>query len=247
MKRKKNGNTYKIDNLDRKEVVRMYVECKMSMKDIAKQLKGLPAYVREILLSEGVKIRSKSDVSKINRERRRQDTAMKSDVAHMYYNEKISLQKIARKHKVSVSTLDDLMFYWGMGRREAVSPTQKKIDKLPAKQIVSMYVDRKMSSYDIAEKFGTSAVTIRKVLKQNGIERRSISESKQVWWDKQVRPTDSSFRNKGQEIDTSLPEGLSFDEQVKTLRSRKMFAQDMMSVLDCTPQEMYDVLTRLGL
>ena len=112
-----------------------------------------------------------------------------------------------------------------------------------------MYAEEKLSSYAIADKFGTTAGTIRKILEMNGIDRRSTSEAKKVWWSQRhahakLAEQKEEERKKKNKINTDLPTDMPFEEKVQTLRSRNIRVQDIVQTLKCEPYQIYNIIVK---
>ena len=94
------------------------------------------------------------------------------------YNELRSITKVADKYGVSDGYIYNCMKGYGIERMsisEAKLP--KGIKKPPKEELEKMY-DELRSTYKVGEKYGVGSGTVNRWMKQDGIERMSISEAK---------------------------------------------------------------------
>ena len=98
----------------------------------------------------------------------------KKQLENLYWNKKLSLGQIGERFYCQGTNILYWLKKFKIKRRPAY---WKKVD-IPERVLKDLYLNKKMSSLEIAEKLGTvNARTIRKKLKKFGIPTRSLSEA----------------------------------------------------------------------
>jgi len=98
----------------------------------------------------------------------------KNQLKNLYWNKKLSLIQIGKRFHCQGTNI----LYWLKKLKIKRRPAYwKKVD-IPKRVLKDLYLNKKMSSLEIAEKLGTiNARTVRKKLKKFGIPTRSLSEA----------------------------------------------------------------------
>ena len=98
----------------------------------------------------------------------------KNQLENLYLDKKLSLSQIGERFYCQGTNILYWLKKFKIKRRPAY---WKKVD-IPERVLKDLYLNKKMSSLEIAEKLGTvNARTIRKKLKKFGIPTRSLSEA----------------------------------------------------------------------
>jgi len=98
----------------------------------------------------------------------------KEQLEDLYLKQKLSLSQIGKKHCCDGTNI----LYWLKKFNIKRRPVDYRSIKIPKEVLYDLYINKKMSSLQIAKKLGTvKDKTIRKKLKKFGIPRRSLSEA----------------------------------------------------------------------
>ena len=186
----------------------------------------------------GVQLRSRSVSQKLRRyDDKANDPQLKEKIIDCYCNKHKTLIECGAEVGISHGTVATLLEKWGIPRR-AKSWDKKKIDKLPADEIIHAYTVLGDSLQIIALRYNVSQMTIRNLLEQHGIKRRSISEARTLAWQRVKEKSKSENTNSG----ILVPDG-SLKEQVRYLRKEHdLYAQDIASILNVHQSAVYEII-----
>lgn len=104
----------------------------------------------------------------------------KSELKRLYLKEKLSAREIAKRLNCAKSAIQNKMKKYGIPARnnsEALRlvPRQSKY-KISKKKLVNLYEKQKLSTHQIAKRYGCSGSIISSKLKKYGIKTRNVSE-----------------------------------------------------------------------
>ena len=238
----------KFNRLPHDEIVSLYTEDELSQNQIAKRFECSSPLIGRVLDYYNIPRRNTRDIHQKKRGKMINDAELKEQVRHLYYDKQMHMRDLLPKLKVKmcINTLMFLMDRWGMKRRNKNNGNSSNtiFDKLPAQEIIRFYVDDLLTPYEIGLKYKVSGTTIRKVLKHHNIEMRGVSESKQLWWNARYS-NDAEPKQKAEPAEPiEIPEGTE-EEQVRFLRDRDMFAQDIIATLNLPAHRVFEILQKL--
>lgn len=158
--------------ISKEELERLYIKEKIPMSQIAKKfncnhnsiaIKMKKYEIKPRTTSESVKLFAKKDKINISRER-----------LLKLYKEGASLEKIAKIYGCSITTIMGRLRKYGFSLKRS---SGKRII-IKKRELENLYLGQKLSTYEIAEKFGCCQATIWKRLKKFGIRGRKSYELK---------------------------------------------------------------------
>lgn len=142
------------DDLDDKEIKKLYLEKGLSTKQISKKLGTTATTISTRLKQQGVKVQNK----------RIRDDLDNEKIKKLYIEEGLSTVQIGEKFGVSDSTISRRL------KRQGVKVQNKNIrDDLDDEEIKKLYIEEGLSTYQIGEKFGANDGTISTRLKKQGV------------------------------------------------------------------------------
>jgi len=98
----------------------------------------------------------------------------KRDLENLYLREKLTTYQIAEKYGCCQATIWKKLKKFGIRGRQP----HELNSKIPSKkELVELYVKKKLSTWEIEKKFGYSRSTVHRKLKEYGIKSRTRSES----------------------------------------------------------------------
>jgi transposase-like protein len=164
------------------ELRQMYWEQGMTQKDIAEVHGVSEGTISNRMKLHGIRSRTKSEVGLGRQQPANPLKPSKENMLLMYYNEKMSMHKIAKEIGVGSATIFRWLKEYGIESRtisEAVSGIPKPIhpSKPPIKYLKKMYIDDQMSTSEIAKEINVSTTSVLLWMKQYNIKTRTISMS----------------------------------------------------------------------
>jgi transposase len=152
----------------------------MSIKDIALKYKRNYKTVSNVLYGKGINPHKlwmeglrKKKTTLFNHE---QDKIIGGE-----YLSGMSLKKLARKYSCCLAAIVNSLKREKIDRKPR-GATYMVYDEKETKNIIKLYTINNMSQNKIAIIYNTSQVTISRILRQNGVERKRMSGSKHVNW-----------------------------------------------------------------
>lgn len=101
----------------------------------------------------------------------------KEELERLYWEKELSLNEIAKKYKVDGVTVLYWMKKYNILRRSKAKIKFNGINSIKREELEDLYNTKRLSSSQIAEKFGVSSTTIRQLMKEYNIIRRNNSEA----------------------------------------------------------------------
>ena len=166
-----------------KEAERLYVDKSLSLNMVAKTLGVATATVYNILIRNGVKIRSVSEGAKIVRENPKRDLK-DIEIEKSYVKDLLPIRQIAKSRKMSEASVRDALLRRGVERRTK-SDAAKNRSYTPEviarnSEIARLYQDEFLSTVELSKRYEISASAVWVILEKEGVPRRSKSESRKL-------------------------------------------------------------------
>ena len=180
-----------IEKPSKEQLRKWYEDENMSTYEIAEIFGVSHSAISRWLKEEGIKIKDW-------REKMGYDFEMPSnDQLWMWYiDEKKSPGEIGELVGVSSSTILNWLTKAGIPKKEWREAMGYDFVRPPTEELYNWYVNEQMSAKKIAESLGVSQGTIQKLLKECGIERRSLSEARFAHLGKEIqKPSNKQLRD----------------------------------------------------
>lgn len=158
--------------ITKKTLVNLYLKEKLSMVKIAKIFGCDPGTIQRKLRKYKIKSRTLSEAAK-------KFLITKKELKNLYYQEKLSTEKIGKLfHCNHVTILNKMKFYklkirTKLGLRKPVVISERAL--------IYLYKKRKFSQKQIAKKYKCSRGAIEKLMKKYKIKPRGLSESQMIY------------------------------------------------------------------
>src|SRR3989344_213929 len=162
------GSTRKIFIL-KEELKRLYLIEKLSIKELSHRYNCTKNTISYWLRKYKIKTRTSSESMKLFG--KKTETIGKQELYEVY-NQKASLNEIAKKFNCSISTIINKLRKYNITNKFS---NNKRII-ISKKDLKKLYMGDKLNTYKIAEKYGTCQATIWKKLKKYKIKKRSSHE-----------------------------------------------------------------------
>lgn len=219
------------------EIIRLYVEELLALRDVGARVGLSHERVRQILRRRGVTLR------KVGLTAGWRNSALaqrNEDIIHAYDQEKLSLAQVGALHGLKYDRVSDILREAGVSRRKPGPPrlnvTERNKDTLrrhdPIKppiddvrertlQIVHLYDGENLSIKEVATCVGLNTSTVQQALKSAGVSRRSISGPR------------LSLMQRNQEI-------------ARLYREEGLTHKEIGARMDLGPHQVYRILKGLG-
>lgn len=166
------------ENPGKEELERIHYKDGMTVKEIANQLEISHRSLARIMKNEGIKILTHVDKSKFKK-------PSKTKLKSMYLREGMTQKDIAKKTRVSVSTVRNWLDTYKIPIRDmSEARLSRRKGKIPSRlELERLYVQKERTTTEIADIFNISDATVSDQLKKYGIEsrdRRGIYDDKEV-------------------------------------------------------------------
>ena len=235
---------HKSDTLDHPLVIRMYVDEKKGANTIAKALGTHPSKIYDILKEHNIPRRSRSEAQRLrNYPSLANDERLKPIVVRLYCDEGLTLIKVGKRLGVSGAAVRNWMEQWGIPRRKKPN-NNPKWTQLPADEVVRLYVDEQISLQEVAHRFNVSSPVIKRVLEHRGVPRRTPSEAKAVYWERQKEKASAELIPETVSVESA---DAPIEDQILRLRQDKNAKiQDIAHTLNLPTVDVFDVLKSAG-
>jgi transposase-like protein len=119
-------------------------------------------------------------------------------LARLHTEERISSSEIARRYGVKWSTCREWLAQAGVrvedGKRRTQHVPKTKVDRYPGgSEMRRLYLDEKLSTAGIGERYGVAAHTASRWVKRSGIAIRPTNEARRLFYNKD-RPSDDDLK-----------------------------------------------------
>jgi len=163
-----------IDKISPKKLKELYWDRKMSSPEIAKIYKCWHSAVCRRLRECGIKTRTRSEVNKVRFNINIPEKELKS----LYLKRGVSSPEIAKNYHCTPGTIRRLLRGYRIGVRTK-SEAQRLLFNIniPKKELKRLYLEKKISSTEIARKFKCNPGLIRNRLREYKIPLRSLKEA----------------------------------------------------------------------
>lgn len=126
------------------------------------------------------------------------DDLTEEKLRRLYWEEEMSQIDISKIYDCSYQSIQYYMNKWDIETRSiSEANTDSDVNNLSKQKAKTLYWDQKLSTVEIANKYGTDASTIRKKLLNWGIEVRNKKEAKEVDWERGKQEVPKSFSFEG--------------------------------------------------
>ena len=217
------------------DVIKMYLEDKLSKREIAKKYKCDSSVISGILKENKIEEYpvghfrlGKSPPNKLNLDNK--------SIADIYVNQDKSSKEIAKEFKCNVSVILRILKKEGielkqhgyfnykilMAKKGRIPKNKLNLDE---KEIIRLYIEEKMTPYAMSKNFGCHASTIIRVLNENNVKRFPQGFFQEL---KGIKNRDSSF------------------SQIKSLYDKCMSCKDIGNKLNRTYSFISKVLRQGG-
>lgn len=224
--------------------IEMYVKEMMTCHEIAEVLPCSSTTVRIRLKEHGVKMRKRGEWQRAKMQGLLHDLDLKKRIIRHYLEDKMTYKQIsdALGNIISSVYIGKLLGDWGVEKRKMQGYQGKRLtDTLPAEEIIRQYLEEELSLMDIANVYETSQGIIAKILENNNVPRRTLSEAKSVVWKRKKESAKQELTS----LDTSDIEDMSVEAQIKHLRDTEdAYIQDIVAALNVDPGYVLEVLSR---
>ncbi len=156
--------------ISKEKLKRLYIKEKMPMSKIAKKFGCNHNSIAIKMKKYGIKSRTTSESVKLFIKKDKIKIPKKSLIK--LYKEGVALEKIAKIYGCSMTTVMRRLRRYGFSLKR--SKGQKVFIK--KRELEDLYLKQKLSTYEIAEKFGCCQATIWKKLREFGIKGRKPNE-----------------------------------------------------------------------
>lgn len=161
-------------HIPKKELRKLYLDKKVSSPEIAKIYKCSKDTIRQRLKEYGIKTRTFSEANRA----RYGINISKKELKKSYLEQKMSSPEIAKIYHCSPCTIRDLLRKYKIRVRTKSEAIQLLYNiNISKKELKKLYLEKKMSSPEIAEKFNCSPTYVRDKLKEFNIPIRSLQEA----------------------------------------------------------------------
>lgn len=173
--------------LSKERLYHLYWNEGLSIRKVAKEIGVTQDKVRYWIKKHKIKTRRcfKQNPKRIPKEK----------LMEMYYDEDMTLEQIGKIVGAHLRTVSDWMSYYGL---ETYNPEDRFRKDIPKSLIEKLYLEEKHSIYDIEKITGYNHETIRKYMKEYGIERRGISGENHYCYNPNIKDEDRE-RNRSME------------------------------------------------
>jgi intein-encoded DNA endonuclease-like protein len=164
---------FKID-IPKRELKRLYLGKKLSSFKIAKIYKCGSVTIRRRLREYGIKVRTLSEVKRINSK----INISKKELKNLYVDRRMSSPEIAKIYHCSPVVIRYWLRKYGIKIRTKSEANRLLYNiNIPKKDLKKLYLEKKMSSPEIARKFKYSPGLVRNRLREYKIPIRSLQEA----------------------------------------------------------------------
>lgn len=146
----------------------LYQKKKLSMAKIAKRFRCTPGTIQRVMRRYGIKSRTLSEAAK-------EVFIPKLTLRQLYYQKKLSTDKIAKLYHCSHATILNIMKIYKLKRRSRLGLRKHVV--IPKKTLRNLYEKQKLSQVKIARRIQCSICAIQKLMKKYNIKSRSLSEA----------------------------------------------------------------------
>lgn len=168
-----------IGKISPKKLKELYWHRKMSSSEIAKIYHCNPSYIRDLLKKYSIRIRTASEARRILFN----INIPKKELRKLYLEKKFSSLKIAEIYKCGHVTIRQRLRKYGIRVRILSEANRARFNiNIPKKELKKLYLERKISSIEIAKIYYCSPGTIRRLLRKYGIKIRTKSEAKKLFY-----------------------------------------------------------------
>lgn len=164
----------KIDGISPKKLKELYRHRKMSSPEIARIYRCVQSTVRQRLREYGIRIRTKSEANRV----RYNINISKKELKNLYLHRKLSSPEIAKIYHCSPNAIRDLLRKFRIKVRTKSEAIRLRYNiNIPKKELKKLYLEKKVSSAEIARKFKCSTGLIGNRLKEYKIPIRTVQEA----------------------------------------------------------------------
>lgn len=164
---------------DLKELKYLYYDKKMSGHAIAKLFKVTPTILYKRMADNQMPRRTYTEAHRLRHSGTKRHTKS-AEVIRLYFDEKLSLQKVADRVGLTPPSVRRFILEAGLTPRKRNETSRKGTSRFtPADrlEIKRLYCEEKLSCQEIAPKFESSSVAIQINLEKEGVARRSYAEA----------------------------------------------------------------------
>jgi len=154
-------------NISKKELSNLYLGKKLNYKQLTNHFNCSRSTISYWLRKYKIKIRNSSQTMKlfVNRP----EKISRKELYDLYVIQKTNPSKIAKKHNCKYDTIIRKLRKYGFSNKFSKG---KKVE-ISKKELIKLYLNKKLTTYDIAEKLGCCQATVWKRLKIYNIKRRN--------------------------------------------------------------------------
>lgn len=157
--------------ISKEKLKKLYLRDKLPITEIAKRYGRSKNSVSYWLRKHKIKLRSASESMKLFVNKPEIEIP-KKELCRLYFKEGWGLSKLAKKYNCSIGIIQQRLRKYGFKLRYSKG---KKI-KISKKELEDLYINRKLTTYKISDKFNCCQATIWKRLKRFRIKRRTPHE-----------------------------------------------------------------------
>ena len=229
-------------NLDKNQLIELYLHQRLTLKEIAKVL-GCSYYtVRNYLVEYGIPLRDKYQAQQLSYARNPSVTKrLKSEIIYWYVDKQKEQKEVASILGISKASVRACLVRNGIKTRSQWDIKGRLSDTLPASEIIKAYIEEKQSLKMVGDAYGVSPRVIAQVLDKHGIKRRTYSESRANAWERIQAEQKERSKNEAEVTNPEL-DNMTVEEKIIKMRDEDALIQDIASALNVTKMFVLDVL-----
>lgn len=157
-------------NFDKKMLEEMYINRKMTSREIAKELNTDKVVILRYLKKYKIPVRNMHEAKYKNTEY----IPNKDDLIRDYHENWLSFDKIANKYNIAKSTVENLFKRYKIEVRDFnVTRLGREYIEPTKEELVELYVEQQLNATEIGRVFNCQSPVILRRLKEHGIEARA--------------------------------------------------------------------------
>lgn len=174
-------------NIDINQIKHLYYHEKKSVYEIATLFDCDPAIIYAHMEKNGMQRRSKSESQKIRYRNRTHDKHRSeselAEMVHLYFEEHLSLAEVAKRLRVSHTTVRERLLTAGYQTRKRgewkhLRKSRGRIfTAAELSEMKHLYCEEELSSAEIARRFDCTDLIVRTHLEQQGVRLRTLKEA----------------------------------------------------------------------
>ena len=247
-------------SIDIEELKRLYYDEEKSGYEIAEHFQTVPQVIYSRMKKHGLQRRPCAEAQKLRYAKTEAGIRIFTnidDIAHLYFEEKLTLKEVGARIGVSHATIQHRLLTAGYKCRtkgESRHPSKMKDSCMftasDLTEIKRLYCEEERSAHDIAFQYDCSDATIRNHLKRIGVQMRTVPEAQVLRRKKeQVQADDQHQRSVSRQLKelSPLPLEEATPERIQQLRHKDNLTIDAIAELcSMTTVEVYNILQETG-